>query len=162
MAQGRFSDDERNPVVDELESLINIKLKRIGRKKKFLLGSDNLYYCILGGREDWHEIPKEVMDQEEASSGSVYLVIARWLKTRIEMYGGPLKPLFDARQYLTLMKDGDYHLDLTIPENGAISIKQARGTRFPKIHEFNAPNISKFKSLSKEQQKELLKKAGIK
>jgi hypothetical protein len=56
-----------------------------------------LYYCIVGGRGDWHGIPEKVMAQENTTGASVYLAIARWLKNRIEIYGGLLKPLFDSK-----------------------------------------------------------------
>jgi len=88
MADVKFSDDERDAVVRSLEKLRGIKITRIGSKKKFFKGTDNLHYCIIGGRDDWHEIPEEVMTQEKESSKSVFLVIARWLKTKIEVYGG--------------------------------------------------------------------------
>ena len=81
MADAKFNDDEREPVIERIETVKNIKLKPVGRKKIFLKGSDGLYYCVVGGRGDWHAIPKEVMDQEKKDRGSVHLVIARWLRT---------------------------------------------------------------------------------
>lgn len=80
MADIKFSGDERETVIERLETLKNIKLKPVRRYKKFLKGSDGLYYCIVGGSGDWHAIPKEVMEQEKKGQASVYLVIARWLK----------------------------------------------------------------------------------
>lgn len=116
----KFSNDEREPVIERLETLNNIKLKPIGKSKVFHKGSDGLYYCIVGGRGDWHAIPKEVMEQEKKDSSSVYLVIARWLRTKIEIYGGLLKPLFGS---LTPNAQGNFQFDLKVPTDGILSIK---------------------------------------
>ena len=162
MSDTKFSGDEREPVIGRLETLKNIKLKPVGRYKKFLKGSDGLYYCIVGGSGDWHAIPKEVMEQEKKDQASVYLVIARWLKTKIEIYGGLLKPLFELRGSLSPNKKGDFQFDLKIPTDGILSIKQVSGVKFEKLDEFSLSNVSRFKTLSKEIQLELLTKAGLK
>lgn len=162
MPDAKFGDDEREPVIERIETLKNIKLKPVGTKKIFLKGSDGLYYCVIGGRGDWHAIPKEVMDQEKKERGSVYLVIARWLRTRIEIYEGLLKPLFDSRGSLSSTKQGGVQFDLKMPTDGILSIVQVSGAKFSKIDEFPTSNISRWKTLSEEKQRELLAKAGIK
>jgi len=162
MADIKFSDDEREPVIERLETLKHIKLKPVGKYKKFLKGSDGLYYCIVGGNGDWHEIPKEVMEQEKKDQASVYLVIARWLRTKIEIYGGLLKPLFELRGSLSRNEQGDFQFDLKMPTDGILSIKQVSGAKFKKLDEFSAPPVSRFKMLSEEKQRELLAKAGLK
>ena len=162
MADIKFSGDERESVIKRLEKLKNIKLKPVGRYKKFLEGSDRLYYCIVGGRDDWHAIPKEVMEQERKYQASVYLVIARWLKTRIELYGGLLEPLFELRDSLSRTEKGDFQFDLGTPTDGILSIKQVSGVKFEKFDEFSAPSVSLFKTLPQEKQRGLLTKAGLK
>ncbi len=162
MADIKFSRDEREQVIEKLETLKNIKLKPVGRYKKFLKGDDGLYYCIVGGIGDWHAIPKEVMEQEKMDQASVYLVISRWLKTKIEIYGGLLKPLFELRGSLSQNKKGDFQLDLKIPTDGILSIKQVSGVKFEKLDEFSLSPLSRFKTLSEERQRELLTKAGLK
>lgn len=158
----KFSDDERDPVVQRMETLKTIKLTLVGRKRKFFKGSDESYYCIVGGRGDWHAIPEEVMAQENTTGASVYLVIARWLKNRIEIYGGLLKPLFDSKESLSRNKRGDFQFELKMPVDGTISIKQVPTAKFSKIDEFEPPPVSKFRSLSEQQQRALLEKAGLK
>ncbi len=162
MADIKFSGDEREQVIERLETLKNIKLKPVGRYKKFLKGSDGLYYCIVGGSGDWHAIPKEVMEQEKKDQASVYLVIARWLKTKIEIYGGLLKPLFELRGSLSRNEKGDFQFHLKIPTDGILSINQVSGIKFAKLAEFSASPVSRFKTLSEERQREVLTKAGLK
>ena len=162
MADIKFSGDERKPVIERLETLKHIKLKPVGRYKKFLEGSDGMYYCIVGGIDDWHAIPKEVMDQEKKDQASVYLVIARLLKTKIEIYGGLLKPLFELRGSLSRNQKGDFQLNLKTPTDGILSIKEVAGVKFEKLDEFSALPVSQFKRLSEEKQRELLTKAGLK
>ena len=162
MADIKFSDDERKQVIERLKTLKNIKLNPVGRYKKFLKGSDGLYYCIVGGSGDWHAIPKEVMEQEKKDQASVYLVIARWLKTRIEIYGGLLKPLFELRASLSRNEKGDFQFHLKMPTDGILSIKQVSGVKFEKLDEFSLSPVSRFKTLPEETRRELLKKAGLK
>jgi len=161
MADIKFGDDERDRVVERLEQLKNIKLKPVGNKKKFLKGSDGLYYCIVGGSGDWHAIPKEVMEQEKKDYASVYLVIARWLKTQIEIYEGLLKPLFDSRRSLSRTRQGDFQFYLKTPTDGILSIMKVPGAKFKKVDEFVDP-VSRFKTLPEEKQREILAKANLK
>jgi hypothetical protein len=156
----KFSDDERERVIERLEQLKTIKLKPVGNKKKFLEGSDGLYYCIVGGSGDWHAIPKEIMEQEQRTSASVSLVIARWLETKIEIYEGVLKQLFDSRALLSRTKQGDFQFYLKTPTDGVLSIMKVPGAKFKKVDEFADP-VSRFKTLSKEKQRELIAKAGL-
>lgn len=161
MTNVKFSADERGPVIKRLETLRNIKLSAVGRSKKFLKGTDGLHYCIVGGTGDWHAIPKEVMDQENKNQSTVYLVIARWLKTKIEIYGGLLKPLFELRGSLPRNEKGDFQFNLKMPTNGVLSLKEAPGVLFNKLDEFSPPNLSLFKTLPEETQRALLKKARL-
>jgi hypothetical protein len=71
MTNIKFSGDEREPVIERLETLNNITLKPVGTHKKFLKGSDGLYYCIVGGSGDWHAIPKDAMEQEKKGQVSI-------------------------------------------------------------------------------------------
>jgi hypothetical protein len=154
----KFSDDERQPVIEKLETLKNIKLKPVGKSKVFHKANDDTYYCIVGAREDWYGIPKEVMDQENKEPESVYLVIARWLIPKIEIYGGLLKPL----RVLSPNKEGDFKFNVKTPIDGILSIKQVSGAKFKKLGELPPSNVSRFKTLSEETRRELLAKAGLK
>jgi hypothetical protein len=161
MTRLKFSDDERAAVIERIETLKNFKLKPVGSKRKFFKGSDGLHYCIVGGRGDWHAIPEEVM-VEEKTTATVHLIIARWLKNRIEIYGGLPKQLFDSRDSLSKTKQGDFQFELKMPVDGILSIRQVPRAKFSKIDEFKPPNISIFKNLSEEQRRELLRKADLK
>ncbi len=162
MADIKFSGDEREPVIKRLETIKMIKLKPVGRYKKFFKGSDELYYCIVGGSGDWHAIPREVMEQEQKNQASVYLVIARWLKIKIELYGGLLRPLFESRGSLSRNERGDFQFNLKVPSDGILTIKEVAGAKFEKLDELSPPPLSWFKTLSEEKQRELLSKAGLK
>jgi len=59
-------------------------------------------------------------------------------------------------------EQGNFQFDLEIPTDGILSIKQVSGAKFKKLDEFAAPPVSRFKTLSKEKQRELLAKAGLK
>lgn len=159
MAYIKFGDHERHGVILRLEAWKRIKLTPVRNYKKFLKGSDGSYYCIVGGSGDWHGIPKEVMEHGKKDSSNFYLVIARLLKTKIQIYVGSLKPLVDWRASLTRTKEGDFQFDLKTPTDETLSIKQVPGAKFSKVAEF-VDNVSLFKQLSKEQQHDLLAKYG--
>ena len=160
MADMKFGNDERKQVIVRLEALKNIKLLPVGNSKKFLKGSDGSHYCIVGGTGDWHGIPKEVLEQGNKDSANFYLVIARWLKTEIQIYMGPLKPLIDRRESLTKNYRGDFQFDLNTPTNNILSIKQVPTATFRMVDKFADP-LSQFKLLSKETRDQLLAAAGV-
>jgi len=172
MANIKFGDPERLRVIETIQELKNIKLKQIGNHKKFLRGSDEAYYCIVGGTADWHGIPKDVMVHAIKDSSNFYLVIARLLKTKIELYMGPIKPLVDSRGSLTENQRGDFHFDLKTPIDNTLPIKQVSGARLYKVCEFGydvehvRETDSKFKhllkSLSPAQMSQLLRELDIK
>ena len=49
-----------------------------------------------------------------------------------------------------------------MPVDGILSVKQVPSAKFSKIDEFKPANVSIFKSLSEDVQRQLLEKAGIK
>lgn len=81
---------------------------------------------------------------------------------KIEIYGGLLKPLFELRSSLSRNEKGDFQFNLKTPTDAALSIKEVAGAKFEKLDEFSPSPISRFKTLSEEQQRELLTKAGLK
>ena len=157
----KFGNHERKRVFERLEKLRSVKLNPVGRSKTFLKGSDRSYYCVLGGTDDWHGIPKETMEHCKKDCANVYLVIARWLRTKIEIYMGSMKPLVDGRGSLTHTKQGDFHFDLKTPTDGILSIQQVPGAKLSKIDEFVDP-FSYFKMLPEEEQRECLAAAKSK
>ncbi len=159
MIDTKFGDHERDRVIERVETLKNTKLTPVPNYKKFLKGSDESYYCIVGGSGDWHAIPKQVMEQAERNYSKFSLVIARLLRTKIEIYEGPIKPLVDSRCSLTRTEQGDYQFDLNIPTDETLSIKQISGARFRKVDEF-VDNVTIFRQLSKAEQEKLLAKVG--
>lgn len=168
----KFGDRERTRVIDAIEKLKNIKLQQIGNYKKFLKDSDGAYYCIVGGTADWHGIPKEVMDYAKKDCSNFYLAVARLLKTRIELYMGPFKPLVDSKGSLTENQRGDFQFDLTIPTDNKLPIRQVPAAKLYKVYEFaydveHARDTDRkikhyLKSLSPEQLSRLLKELEIK
>ena len=132
----KFGDRERRHVIEVIEKLKEIKLIQIANYKKFLQGTDGAYYCIVGGTGDWHGIPNEVMTSAIKDYSNFYLAIARLLKTKIELYMGPIKPLVDSRASLTHTQRGDFHFDLNTPTDNRLPIKQVPPARFYKIYEF--------------------------
>ncbi len=170
----KFGDVERENIISYLESLLKIKLKPVGNRKKFCNGSNGNYYCIVGGTGDSHSIPKEVMDVCIQYTDKSYLIVARLLKTKMDLYLGPMKPLIESRIILpSIGKGGDhYGFSINTPSSNQIGIKQVGSCHLEKIgefpYEFESARIEDkeitelLKKLSPIEKNRLFEKLGIK
>lgn len=108
----KFDDTDRRKVILELEKHFNIKLKPIGKFKKFFQANDGYKYCVLGGWGAWHGIPKSIINQNDAEIQSTKLIFAKKSLDQISLFFAPFAPLVENKHKLTVNKQGDYHFNL--------------------------------------------------
>ena len=87
---GRFGNLERERVIDAIQSHYGVTLRKVGRRPKWRRDETGRNWWVLGGREDWHGIAAEMMDDEIASSSEGMLVIAQKKIQSIETFAGAL------------------------------------------------------------------------
>ena len=133
----KFGDTERRRVIEELEKLFSMKLTPIKSYKKYLSGTDGKKYCIVGGYEEWHGVPDEVIVQDQAGIAKTVLVVAVVLRDKIEMFLGPIEPLAKNRDMLTLVSGGGYQFNIKSTFGGRMYIKELSDYSLSKIQEFS-------------------------
>lgn len=115
MTDAKFDETDRRAVTDALCKQLGVVLTPVGHRHKWLKDEAQRSYWVIGGYEDWHGIPNEMMDAEAASSTAGILVIAIRHSQSIQIYVGPLSPLVEARNVLKRARktSGDYQFTYT-------------------------------------------------
>ena len=108
----KFDEADRRKVIAELEQIRGISLKQVGSRKKHLKDQNGREYWVLGGVEDWHGVPADMMESGLSNPSNVELVIARRLKYKIEIFMGPAAILITNRKSLTHTQKGDFQFDV--------------------------------------------------
>ena len=93
---GKFDDLARNRVIDAIREHEGVKLQRVGLRTKWLRDASGRNWWVLGGRETWHGIPEEMMEDEKRSPVEGLLVIACQKRASMDVFKGPLGPLVSA------------------------------------------------------------------
>jgi hypothetical protein len=169
MNSRKFDEHDRKKVISEVEDHFAIHLSPVGSRRKFLEDEEGKTYWVLGGYDDWHGIPLEMMEEEDRRSTNGVLVVAKRYKTQIDIYFGPLQPLIRNKDMLSHTENGDFQFNINLHGNH-LFIKEVKGLSLAKLGE--APysgeekdsdkKIQDFKAmlskLSPDEQKEFLEK----
>jgi len=131
----KFSDADRSRVVNALEKELQCDLSKIGKRK--ILFSDNAghRYCVLGGRDHWHGVPKELIDIRDNSFKETSLVIAKMLKTKMVIFMASIGPLIEKKDELS-STNTHYHFNIERIEPDHLRIKEIPSYRLQKLTEF--------------------------
>lgn len=71
----KFDNIDRQHVISAIEKKFESKLSKVGKRQIYLKNSQNIYFVVLGGIEDWHGIYDDVIEDIK-SVDEKYLVIA--------------------------------------------------------------------------------------
>ena len=112
----KFNNLHRRRVVDAIQKHYNVKLKRAGKRHKWLRDESARNWWVLGGTGYWHGIPEDMMADEIQAQSEGMLVIA-WQKAKdMEVFSGPLDQLVSARDnlYRASQSTGDYQFEVKV------------------------------------------------
>ncbi len=166
MSKKKFDERDRDRVIKEIQKIAGIHLSPIGNYRKFFRGNDQKHYCVVGGYGDWHGLNKDFLAPLSAGEKDRILIIARMMRLRIELYAGSMNELIKNKNLLVWTKNtgsSEYQFDVEYRYIDKASIKQLPGYHLRKIHEFEYDPekedlVSAFRSMSEEQQEEVLAK----
>lgn len=96
-SSGKFDNLARLRVIDAVHEHFDVTLKRVGRRQKWLRDESGRNWWVLGGKDDWHGIPEDMMEHEEQTHIEGRLVIAQLKREVIEAFWGRLGPFVNAR-----------------------------------------------------------------
>ena len=107
---GKFDNSDREEVIGRVEERYGVSLGKVGRRDKWRQDESGRNWFVLGGKDDWHGIPEEMMENERQAQIEGMLVVALKKRTCIDLFSGPLRPIVDERGklYRAALSTGDY------------------------------------------------------
>ena len=113
---GKFDNLDRNRVMGAVQEHYAVKLVRVGSRYKWLGDASGRNWWILGGKDDFHGIPEDMMEDERQARVEGMLVIAQRKVGSIDVFAGSLGPLVSARDrlYRAARSTGDYQFEVTL------------------------------------------------
>jgi hypothetical protein len=132
MKTSKFDEIDREKVVSEIEKYFKINLTRFGRRKKYLSDQNGKSYWVLGGYDNWHGIPPDMLSEEKRKSTNGVLVVAKRYTSKIDIFVGSLQKLIDNEKSLCHTQDGDYQFNVTT-RNDCLLVKEIDGLVLMKL-----------------------------
>ena len=132
--RAKFDETDRRAVIRVLEEELDICLSRVGRRRKWLRDEEGRDFWVIGGYDEWHGIPEEMMDACIDKSCDGVLVFAKRERGALRIFTGPLEPVIRNRRklYRAHRSSGDYQF--TVAQRGdRIHIKQIPGATLRRL-----------------------------
>ena len=113
---GKFDNLDRDRVIRAVQEHFDIHLKRVGSRRKWLRDESGRNWWVLGGKDDYHGIPEDMMEGERHARTEGMLVIAWREVGSIDAFSGPLGSLVSTRDklYRAARTTGDYQFEATV------------------------------------------------
>lgn len=156
----KFNSTDRKMVINYIQATSAKSLQRIGTFQKYLEDESGDRYCIFGAIENWHGLPKEIVDLEESSVAPSTAIIAMKTKTKITILMTSLKELIKRKHKMSDVGK-DYQFNTTT-SSGCVSIREAPDLKLTRVGEINVKEAALnelllvFGKLSKEEQTRLI------
>jgi hypothetical protein len=135
MKTQRFDELDRERAIEELQRHLGVRLTRRGSRRKLLADDQGRQFIVMGGYEEWHGIPGDVMEAARNDHAEWTLVIARRSDRTIRVYAGPMGPLLHATG-LSVNREGQFEFEVVWRGDSAL-IKQAPGARLQLLTELD-------------------------
>lgn len=134
----KFDDIDRYVIKEWLENYLKTKLKQIGMRRKYFSGDNGKCYCILGGKDYFHGIPKSIIDSAVTECIDTQLVIVIKDLEKFEIYLNSIRKLIDNKDrlsYSAMNKQYEFNI---IKEKGFLKIKELQNIHYylDKVGEF--------------------------
>lgn len=148
----KFTDQDRKLVVDELERIQNVKLKRVKPSRKLYEDTNGMFYLISGGAEDWHGINGNIMQSLAAHKQEGAFVVIKKYKTKMDVCVGSLAIFLQNKNKLLTTRKGSFQFHCVLTEDG-LYLEEIPELYCNKVTEISFPNqsrdLSKLKAISK-------------
>lgn len=142
-------------------------MSRVGSRRKFLEDSNHRTFWVLGGYENWHGIPSDMLEEEEKRNSNGILVVAKRYSNKIDVFTGSLQALIKNKTKLSHTQKGDYQFNihirgkhLFVKEITQLSLTKLGEAPYTDNEKYADKKVEKVKSilnkLSPEERKEIL------
>ena len=151
----KFDNTDRRHVVEILEKELGSRLLRVGRRHIYLKSEAGDRYVVLGGTDDWHGIPDDVMDDVEQNYPQSNLVVAVKNRSSLKIYWGEISPLLKFLGDLDRPGNNKYtfHVD---ERHTHLSIREVRDVTLEFLKEVPHSETDRTQSKSKAETEKLI------
>jgi len=173
MSSPKFDETDRDKVISEIERHFKVSLSRVGRRRKYLSDKNGRSFWVVGGYENWHGIPPDMLREEQRRATNGVLVVAKRYDSKIDIFAGDLQKLIDNENKLSHTKNGDFQFNIDIrlnriiikeiPDLVLLKIGTPSYERIERKEDRKAREMEEYiRSLTPEQKNQFLIKLGIK
>lgn len=128
----KFDETDREKVISEIENLFKVTLTRFGQRRKSLSDQNGKSYWVIGGYENWHGIPPDMLTEEKKRSTNGILVVAKRYTSKIDIFIGSLQQLVDNDSFLSHTQNGDFQFNIDI-RGDRLLVKEIDGLTLTKL-----------------------------
>ena len=115
----KFDKWDRKRVVDLIQETFGVTLSAVGSRDIWLRDESGAEWWILGGKDDFHGIPEEMMERESGEEITGKLVFTQKLVDSLNVYVGSLQPLIEAKHSLfRRSRDNAYLFEMDVRRDG--------------------------------------------
>lgn len=151
----KFDNTDRRHVVDILAEHVGSRLSRVGSRHIYLKDESNNRYVVLGGTDDWHGIPDDIIEDIEENHRDSNLVVAVKNRTSLRIYWGEIEPLL--RSLGNLPRPGNNKYTFHVDERHThLSIREARDVTLEFLKEVPHSETDRTQSKSKAETEKLI------
>lgn len=118
METGKFTSQDRQLVIDELERIQQSKLTSVNASKKLFVDKNGMLYLLFGGKGDWHGVRLSAIEELKKHDKEGAFVIAKKYNSKIDLCIGPLSVLTKNLDRLVNTLKGDLQFHTTLTEEG--------------------------------------------
>ncbi|GMO42562.1 MAG: hypothetical protein Ta2F_18450 [Termitinemataceae bacterium] len=142
MVVEKFTDNDRKLVLAELERIQKTKLTQMKPSRKLFVDENGLPFLIFGGKEDWHGITKNGLDELQECKKEGAFVVVKKFRTKLDINIGSLSVFHSNLDKLSKTKTGTLQFHCVGTEDG-LFIEEIPELYCNKIAEVLFPNHKK-------------------
>ncbi|MDO4783241.1 MAG: hypothetical protein Q4A09_08530 [Capnocytophaga felis] len=138
----KFDDTDRKLLIKEIEKIQGVVLEQLKPSRKLYKSSNDLFYLISGGVENWHGINQNIINQlneQIKSDRENIFIIAKKYKTQIDIFVGSLSVFLLNKNKLIKTKKGGLQFHCIHTEDG-LYLEEIPELVCNKVHTIFFPN----------------------
>jgi hypothetical protein len=148
----KFTDADRKIVLNELEKIQKTILTQVKPSRKLYVDENGLPFLIFGGKEDWHGLTENGMNELQNYKKEGAFVVIKKFKTKLEICVGSLSVFVSNKEKLSKTKSGGFQFHCITTEDG-LYVEEIPDLYCNKVAEIFYPNnkkdLSRLKEISK-------------
>jgi hypothetical protein len=102
----KFTDEDRNLVIKEIEKFLNVRLEQVKPSRKLFRDLAGTYYLISGGTGNWHGITINILNILDNYDKDGKFIIVKKLESEMNIYFGSLRTFLENKVKLNLTTKG--------------------------------------------------------